>query len=155
MEIRVKKLRTACFARLRGAECSIPHTPTPPRLRYACPGLERGRLFEAAADASCRIPWQCLFCVPIACRTFSVSFRAGARHGPCKRMHVVGYILRIPALSSWVMIPLPSERGVRGGSLVFFHPIKKAKAFGLGFFDGYAMDAGYSPQRCMMRSREI
>ena len=78
---------------------------------------------------------------------------AGTRHGPCKRMHVVGYILRmhivgyiprmhivgyilrmhidgyillthvvghIPrmhVLPSWVIIPLPSEGGVRGGSL--------------------------------------
>ena len=43
--------RTACFARLRGAEYD-PTTTPPPRLRYACPGLERGRLFEAIAAHS-------------------------------------------------------------------------------------------------------
>ena len=34
-------------------------------------------------------------------------FRAGTRHGPCKRM---------PTSPSWVIIPLSSEGGARGGS---------------------------------------
>ena len=41
-------VRTACFARLRGAESHASLRPHP-RLRYACLGLERGRLFEALA----------------------------------------------------------------------------------------------------------
>ena len=47
-------MRTACFARLRGAESILPSVPNP-GLRYACPGLERGRLFEAVAAHS---PWR-------------------------------------------------------------------------------------------------
>ena len=39
-------MRTACFARLRGAEYDPPTTPPHPGLRYACPGLERGRLLK-------------------------------------------------------------------------------------------------------------
>ena len=41
-------MRTACFARLRGAESTPLRVPRP-GLRYACPGLEKGRLFEAIA----------------------------------------------------------------------------------------------------------
>ena len=47
---------TACFARLRGAEFRLSLRPHP-RLRYACLGLERGRLFEAVAGASSRHLW--------------------------------------------------------------------------------------------------
>ena len=46
-----KDVRTACFARLRGAE-SAPLIVSRPGLRYACLGLEKGRLFEAVAAHS-------------------------------------------------------------------------------------------------------
>ena len=49
--VRDMGMRTACFARLRGAE-SAPLNVLRPGLRYACPELEKGRLFEAIAAHS-------------------------------------------------------------------------------------------------------
>ena len=49
-------VRTPCFARLRGAESTQPRVPRP-RLRYACKGLGRGRLFEAHVSTKIAIKY--------------------------------------------------------------------------------------------------